>query len=58
MSVCSQLTVEVISKVLAYSEETYCPCGSESIDRYVRLGSKADIPHRSHLRPLLGVKRT
>ncbi len=24
----------------------------------VRFGSKADIPHRSHLRPLLGAKRT
>ncbi len=58
MSVCSQLTVEAISKVLAYSEETYCPCGSESIDRYVRYGSKADIPRHSQLGPLLGAKRT
>ena len=58
MSVCSQLTVEVISKVLAYSEETYCPCGSESIDRYARLGSELDIPRHSQLCPLSGVKRT
>ncbi len=25
---------------------------------HVRFGSKADIEHHSHLRPLLGVKRT